>query len=78
MDKLSRQSSRMKNRPDIDVLGAAEAVQRDFSDLVAMFDRQLDSLRANDSRARSHVGRAKAAAERGLQLSRELLDTLGR
>ena len=78
MDRLSRHSSRVKERPDIDALGAAEAVQRDFEDLVAMFDRQLVNLRAKDSQARGHVTRARAAAERGLQLSRELIDTLVR
>jgi hypothetical protein len=43
-----------------------------------MFDRQLDNLKGKDSGARLHVAKAKAAAERGLQLSRALLDTLGR
>jgi hypothetical protein len=78
MDRPSRHSSRVKERPEVDPMGAAEAVQRDFEDLVAMFDRQLDNLKGKDSGARLHVAKAKAAAERGLQLSRALLDTLGR
>ena len=77
MDKLSRHPPQTKERPEIEAMGAAEAVQRDFENLIAMFDRQLDGLPANDSQARAHLARAKSAAERGLRLSQKLIETLG-
>jgi hypothetical protein len=73
MDKLSRRSPRVKEREDVGALSAAEAVHRDFAELVMLFDRQLASLPASDNQARLHVTKAKAAAERGLRLSKELL-----
>jgi len=76
MDKLNRHSVRIKEQPDNHALSAAKAVQRDFEDLVALFDRQLASLPASDSQARLHVDSAKSAAARGLHLSRKLIESL--
>ena len=52
----------------------AESLQNDFSGLIAIFDRHLAALSPEDSQARKHITQAKAAAERGLRLSRELID----
>jgi len=54
----------------------AQSVRRDFSDLVVIFDRQLGRLTDADREARSHMVRAKAAAERGLRLSQDLIEAL--
>ena len=55
---------------------AAELVRRDFDALVDVFDRQLAILSAHESERRSHVTKAKAAAERGLKLTRRLIHIL--
>jgi len=49
------------------------SVAHDFAALAAVFDRQLERVSAGDEETRSHILKAKAAAERGLQLSNELL-----
>jgi len=51
---------------------AADSIEADFSDLIAILDRQLASLPAAETQARSHIQQAKAAAERGLRVSQEL------
>jgi hypothetical protein len=70
--------SRQDRLQEAGTLAAARAVQRDFADLIMMFDRQLAGLCSNDPAGRAHVTKAKAAAERGLQLSMELIETLPR
>lgn len=52
----------------------AELLQRDFSGLIAIFDHHLATLSPDDGQAWKHITQAKAAAERGLKLSRELID----
>lgn len=56
---------------------AAQSVRSDFSELVALFDRHLDALADGDSRARKQISKARAAAERGLKLSHELIALMG-
>jgi hypothetical protein len=56
----------------------AHSVCRDLSELVALFDRQLGSLPVAACETRSHLAKAKAAAERGLRLSRDLIQALRR
>lgn len=51
---------------------AADSIEADFSDLIAILDRQLASLPADEAQARQHLVQAKAAAERGLRVSQEL------
>lgn len=48
-----------------------EAVQSEFSQLIAIFDLQLSCISTNDPEW-AHVQRAKEAATRGLELSRQL------
>ena len=53
------------------------AVADDFAALAAVFDRQLQALSPSDETMRSHLRKAKEAAERGVQLSEELLQRMG-
>ena len=76
MDKFNRQAVQSTEGREDDPARVAESVQRDFSDLIRIFERSLASLPATDSEARAHVAKAKAAAERGLKLSRELIEVL--
>jgi hypothetical protein len=74
MDKLKGSSNAgLKDDAATDV---ARSVERDFTDLVAIFDRQLDGLPSGDSVTRRHVVAARSAAERGLRLSRKLISKL--
>src|SRR3954453_15118123 len=41
----------------------AESLQNDFNGLIAIFDRHLAALSADDIQARKHIAQAKAAAE---------------
>jgi len=52
------------------------AVADDFAALAAVFERQLQALSASDETMRSHLLKAKEAAERGVQLSEELLQKI--
>ena len=55
---------------------AAELVRRDFRALLEVFERQLVTLPASDLEGRSHINDAKAAVERGIKLSNELIGML--
>lgn len=61
-----------------DAFFAAESVRRDFSELVALFQWHLDALGpgTENGQARTHISEAKAAAERGLKLSNELVESM--
>jgi hypothetical protein len=48
------------------------SIEMDFAGLVAILERQLELVSSSDQRIRSHLTSAKAAAERGVKLSREL------
>lgn len=78
MDKLDRSSIASA---DVQIEGAeqvAMSVERDFGELVAIFSRQLASVPDDDCATRRHIKAARSAAERGLRLSRELIETLRR
>ena len=53
------------------------AVAEDFAALAAVFERQLQALSGSDETMRSHLRKAKEAAERGVKLSEELLQRMG-
>jgi len=59
-----------------DATVAAESVHKDFSELVSLLDQQLANLSEGEGRARSHILEARAAAERGLKLSKQLIELL--
>ena len=52
---------------------AAQSVQSDFRALIEIFDSHLAALADGDVQARIHIAEARAAAERGLRLSKELI-----
>lgn len=76
MDEYKRINGSFEKWYQDDAAIAAESVLTDFSELVAMLDRQLQNVGELDGRARSHMAEAKAAAERGLKLSRQLVGLL--
>ncbi len=57
-------------------IGAAELVRRDFTALLRIFDEQLASLSKHENDRRPHLFQAKAATERGLRLSEQLIEML--
>jgi hypothetical protein len=76
MDQANFQIPGPQGAHDLEPPAAAMAVQRDFADLVRIFDRQLAGLWSGNGAARAHFAKAKAAAERGLRLSLELIEAL--
>lgn len=62
---------------DTEVTRVAQSVSRDFADLIAVFERELCNLPGSDHPARWHLAKAKAAAERGLELSQDLIAAMG-
>jgi hypothetical protein len=59
-------------RPEI-IVTAAFSIQRDFRELVDTLGRTLDMIEASDEELRERLANTKAAAERGLRLSKLLL-----
>lgn len=55
---------------------SANSVASDFAALVAILERQMGLVSTDDYETRSHIAEAKAAAERGAALSRELLERI--
>ena len=55
---------------------SASSVASDFAALVAILERQMELVSPDDHETRSHIAQAKAAAERGAELSRELLEQI--
>jgi hypothetical protein len=55
---------------------AAEMVRRDFSALLKVFEEQLAISSDNEVERRVHINEARSAAERGIKLSKELIDML--
>lgn len=73
MDTSKHPTASPEGSRPADASFAAESVRSDFSGLIEIFDRHLDTLADGDSRARRHIFEARAAAERGLRLSYELI-----
>jgi hypothetical protein len=71
MAKLDRTSTAILR--DEGTAGLAFAIERHFTDLLAIFDRQLASLPPADAEVRQHVIAARTAVERGLELSRKIV-----
>jgi len=49
------------------------SVARDFAALAAVFAQQLELVPLSEEETRAHIRKAKSAAERGMQLSKQLL-----
>lgn len=60
----------------IDAASLAQSLQEDFAGLIAIFDRQLKSGSLPAGKKRSKITDARAAAERGVRLSEELVELL--
>jgi hypothetical protein len=73
MDKFGHVARASDDWSSFDSSSVAETVAKDFSGLVAMFDRHLKTSASRDSEALA-VLKARAAAERGLELSQRLLE----
>ena len=73
MDKYSQLSGVSADWKPDDPSVTADSLRNDFSGLIEIFDRHLARLPAGDGRARLHIAQAKAAAERGLRLSHQLI-----
>jgi len=75
----------MSNRRSrVDAAGAGDSnsaasilsVARDFAALAALFAQQLELVPSSEEETRAHIRKAQAAAERGTQLSKQLLARL--
>jgi hypothetical protein len=76
MDKYRNPMAASGDLQNADTPLIAESLQGDFRGLLEIFDRHLESLSPDDNEARNRITQAKAAAERGLKLSRELLEVM--
>lgn len=77
MDKYRSLADATEECVSTETVAAARSVHQDFSALIEVFDRQLGSSFGVDDQARTAILRARAAAERGLQLSKQLVGLLG-
>ena len=59
-----------------ETLAPVLSVAQDFESLIALFDRQMELLPRSDQETRLHVVKARAAAQRGAQLSEKLLEQI--
>ena len=76
MEKHTRLADVSGRRAPGDAFFAAESVKRDFTELVALFDWRLDTLEGEDRPARTLILSARAAAQRGLKLTSELVESI--
>jgi hypothetical protein len=76
MNKYERAAGASEKFNQSDASHAAEAIRRDFHQLVAIFERQLGSVNQDDQSTQSHISEAKRAAERGLELVEGLVKLL--
>ena len=76
MDKYDSGAGRSERPSPADAASVAESVQADFAALVGILENRLAALADSDSQVRRHVSDAKAAAERGVELSGRLLAAL--
>jgi hypothetical protein len=71
-----RSLSAAENLDQDDATGVAESLQDDFIGLIAIFDRQLAAGSAVGGASCTKIADARAAAQRGLSLARELAELL--
>ena len=74
MDELRHLAGTAEQWISGDSVAVAESVHKDFSGLIAIFDRQLNN--GLDQEARVAIAQARAAAARGLELSERLIELL--
>jgi hypothetical protein len=73
MDKHRQLSGISADWSSDDPSETAASLRSDFGGLIEIFDRHLMRVPADDRQARLHITQAKAAAERGLRLSHQLI-----
>jgi hypothetical protein len=73
MDKYRQLSGISQDWSLEDPSVTADSLRSDFSGLIEIFDRHLVRVPSGDGRTRLHIAQAKAAAERGLRLSHQLI-----
>jgi hypothetical protein len=73
MDKYRQLSGISQDWSSDDSSATADSLRSDFSGLIEIFDRHLMRVPSGDGQARLHIAQAKAAAERGLRLSHQLI-----
>ena len=73
MDKYRQFSGISEDWSSDDPSVTADSLRSDFSGLIEIFERHLKKVPAGDGQARLHIVQAKAAAERGLRLSHQLI-----
>lgn len=76
MDKYRRIAECSDARHQAEAMVVAESVRMDFAKLITMLDSQLTIASSIDGPVRSHMLEAKAAAQRGIDLSSELIGLL--
>jgi hypothetical protein len=75
MDKHSR-ALEFQTSDQGEAVAAAESVRTDFGQLLSMLNQHLASVADTEKLTQSHLLEAKAAAERGLALSMQLVEIL--
>jgi hypothetical protein len=76
MVKYGSPSGQARGSESSEATKVVESIRADFSNLIEIFERQLDDLAKVDTSSRPYISKAKEAAERGLELSRHLLKVI--
>ena len=76
MERQIREADSFEDSVSGDVAQVAETVRNDFDALCAILDRHLRFAPAADNQTRSQIADAKLAAQRGVELSRQLVERL--
>jgi hypothetical protein len=76
MEKQTRGADPFGDSVERDVAQVAETVRNDFDALCAILDRHLRFAPGADTRTRSQIADAKLAAQRGVELSKQLVERL--
>jgi hypothetical protein len=76
MERRTRWADAFEDSPPGDVARVAETVRDDFDALCAILDRHMKVAPGADNRTRSQIADAKLAAQRGVELSKQLLEKL--
>lgn len=76
MDKDTRVAEASEKRIDSNKTNLAQLVRDDFRGLIAIFDHQLANAAGGDPETLDTIREARAAAERGVDLTEKLLKLL--
>jgi len=76
MERQTRGVESLEDSEKGDVAQVAKTVRDDFDALYAILDRHLRFAPGADNRTRSQIADAKLAAQRGVELSKQLVERL--